>query len=534
MKQLFLLFMYFWGITHFAYAQDVTYHYILKPGWNSIYLEVQPTNNSITDILNDLPVISVWKWNNSNSSIELIQDNAGEIAPEQKKWGTYFKNKPSFITDLFTMNGGNCYLIKIDGNNQVPLIISGKPILPKIKWDSDSYNLVGFHFEPGNEPFFKDFFDYSPFHKDQTIYRLTDNKWEIIQDPGTTQMKSGEAFWVYCKGGQSDYVGPLKVVLEQQDELNFGKELLEQTIKINRLTDTSIVSITTTGNLPLKYYVPSKNPGWKEFSNEIIIDNSENKNESLRLSVDRSKMNSQTSYSSVIEVKDDNGMRIQFVAKAEKKDFKGLWIGNVIVNKVDQPGKTYSPTQTDSELQFRIIIHVDKNENVNLLKEVTQMWDQNSNKYILVTNYSKLHNYTGASLRNGELIGRRVSSVVFGFDGIKELDGTFGFHGTLKTKIEIPPGHPTNPYYHKFHPDHNNLDENYENYKQEALNILRTIELQFHNSDPDSPESTSIGLDGSVLGGKYKEILEGLHRDPIQVEGSFRIQKVSSIAQLIN
>jgi len=539
MKKISLFIFLSWVITAFAFGQNDRQIFNLKPGWNAIYLEVQPNQNKISEVFEGIPVISVWKWNNSKASIELIQD-PNELVPEQKEWNTYFKDKPSFMTNLFTINGGNCYLLKINGNEDVVLTISGKPVLPKIKWISDSFNLVGFHLEPGNEPLFKRFFDYSPSHKDQTIYRLIENKWEIIQNPDSTQMKSGEAFWVYCNGGPSEFVGPLKIELEQYDELDFGQNLLEQKIHITNLSNDSNLTFKNMGNIPFKYWVPITvdNPGWNELPNIKTFSMTDDKYLSLRISVDRSKMNSfkrsASSNSSLIEVTDDNGMRLRFISKASQNDYKGLWVGHVIVNKVDENSQKYSPSPTDSELQFRIIIHVDEDENVNLLKEVTQMWDSNNSKYVLVTDYSKLHNYSGAALRNGELVGRRISSVIFGFDGIKKMEGEFGFDGVLNTHIDIHPSHPTNPYYHKFHPDHNNLDEDYVSYKQESFHISRTITLKFIDSDPDFSKENSIGWGDTVLGGKYEEIIHGLHKDSIQVEGSFRIQKVSSISQIIN
>jgi hypothetical protein len=42
------------------------------------------------------------------------------------------------------------------------------------------------------------------------LYRIDNGTWRKVLNPETEAMRSGEAFWIYCKGS-SDYQGPLRV-----------------------------------------------------------------------------------------------------------------------------------------------------------------------------------------------------------------------------------------------------------------------------------------------------------------------------------
>ena len=45
---------------HSARGQTITQNITLQPGWNAVWLEVQPTANRTDTIFSNLPVASVW------------------------------------------------------------------------------------------------------------------------------------------------------------------------------------------------------------------------------------------------------------------------------------------------------------------------------------------------------------------------------------------------------------------------------------------------------------------------------------------
>ena len=83
-------------------AQWVEQTITLEPGWNSIYLEVDPMPNQCDDIFGSIPIASVWTWNPKTTSVEYIQ-NPDTLLPKQSGWLAYFPTTSSerFLTNLF-------------------------------------------------------------------------------------------------------------------------------------------------------------------------------------------------------------------------------------------------------------------------------------------------------------------------------------------------------------------------------------------------------------------------------------------------
>jgi hypothetical protein len=145
-----------------------------------------------------------------------------------------------------------------------------------------------------------------------------------------------------------------------------------------------------------------------------------------------------------------------------------------------------------------------------------------------VTDETLIPGITGSS----EIIGRRVSSAAFGFRQPLALAGTFG-SGSLTAVTTLDYGHPLNPFKHVYHPDHDNLDERFEQTLpagKESFSVARTLALQFTATDPMGLNPPGWGH--SEMGGIYRETIEGLHRNVIQISGNFRLVRVTRAAAL--
>jgi hypothetical protein len=131
----------------------------------------------------------------------------------------------------------------------------------------------------------------------------------------------------------------------------------------------------------------------------------------------------------------------------------------------------------------------------------------------------------------GESIGRRLSSAAFGFRQPVLLAGAFG--GTNTGTITLGYDDPLNPFKHRYHPDHDNLDERFETKLpegRESFNVVRAVTLEFGAVDPLGVHPPGWG--NTELGGTYRETISGLHRQPIQISGAFRLVRASRTAQL--
>jgi hypothetical protein len=190
-------------------------------------------------------------------------------------------------------------------------------------------------------------------------------------------------------------------------------------------------------------------------------------------------------------------------------------------------------TRTSAPLDLRLLFHVDGGDQVRLLKEVIQVYDTSTKAFVLLTDHTLVPNYTGVAIRDGVPVGRRLSAVGFDFQGTHlACTGGVSQNSSVDCAIILGSGHATNPFLHRYHPDHDNLDERYENPVVEAFEVTRTISLDFSNrypADEDLPERsvTPAGWGSTLLGGYYTETLAGIHKDDITLHGPFILRKVA-------
>ena len=91
-----------------AHAQsEVTQAFTLKPGWNAIYLEVQPDPSDTQTVFSELENLeSVWAWLDTHSTAEFIRD-PDEGLWNQPGWGVYLKApERQFLNSLHAVIAG--------------------------------------------------------------------------------------------------------------------------------------------------------------------------------------------------------------------------------------------------------------------------------------------------------------------------------------------------------------------------------------------------------------------------------------------
>lgn len=555
-------------------AQTVTQSFALNPGWNAIWLDVQPTNSNIGVVFSNIPVASVWTFLTPVSPAQFIS-NPTEETLRKAGWLGYFPPTPSnnagVYNNLFAVYAGQAYLINLGTNPGVMLNIVGTPVIKKADWVSDSYNLRGFPVSPTNPPTFNTFFAPSFAHTNQAKYkyRMSDNGSNWIVAASGDVMKNGEAYWVYCDGNSS-YQAPTGLELEDGESLKFARSLGTVTTHIrNNTASTGSVAVRDLffpgTNGPLSYQEVSTNGSinWLPFP-ALNRTTAASEISTLRLAIRRKDM-ATTNYQSVLEVTDTLGTYYRLGVTAAKAlpatgaaANVGLWVGTATITNVSEAHSTNAalPTPVKSGFDLRLLVHVDTNGVARLLKDVIMMWKDgtytnnaqgvkvtSSPGYsVLLTDDSLLPNYTGSALRDGTSVGRRLSSVDFDFpphqgtNNFLPFTGTFAIGSSISNRVIIAPDFATNPFKHKYHPDHDNLDARFLLAKDEAYRIQRDFTLAF-SSSPPVDEVGSLGLDlqdfgYSVLGGTYTETIQGLHRTNIVASGYFRLKRVAEIGVL--
>jgi hypothetical protein len=352
------------------------------------------------------------------------------------------------------------------------------------------------------------------------------------------------------------------------------------------------------GDVPLSRYefnVANKRVGWYPISGPLSLTIPAGQELVLRLAVRRPDMAAFTPpagrealYQSLLEISDAAGSLLVLPVSAKglsaprvspgvrmaggksgggmtKLDLPphprtGLWVGNVTINAVSNPTSGSltpdEPTSVSAPAAFRVIVHVDSSGQARLLQQVLQMWKQgawipdpddptsstfildpnNLGRAVLLTDDSLIPQFGGVGLRDTKMVGRRISSAVFGFpQPIAMGGGEFGVAGGNPTTCAVVLDYRDrlNPFVHQYHPDHDNLDARYEAtlpVGKESYTVRREIALQFTAADPEGLISADWG--DEELGGIYSEKIAGLHRRALYIRGIFRLQRLCDVGVL--
>jgi hypothetical protein len=108
--------------------------------------------------------------------------------------------------------------------------------------------------------------------------------------------------------------------------------------------------------------------------------------------------------------------------------------------------------------------------------------------------------------------------------------------GSATYTITVPYNDATNPFVHKYHPDHDNKDARFDAIALPAGVSATTAKM---SDGVEAPAITRVctftftATGGSVISGTYSEILTGVHRKPIQLTGTFELRRASEIGTLL-
>lgn len=551
----------------------------LKPGWNAIYVELEPQNNQISDVFAGIPVESVWRWLPKGLGKDFVVDPAEGLLSVDGWYGYFPEPRPeAFLSNLYTISANTPYLVKLDGTVNKTITISGKPILRKKKWTTNGYTLIGFPLVGGDEPSFGDFFATSEAHNDQPIYRLTQQgQWELVANPYLSAMKAGESYWVYTEG-TSKFQGLINVTVEQGESIEYRAAFTEIDIILTNLSDVPnfmTINRVNGNSMPMKFLNVDPETGeqaWPNLPNVKVYEVQPGEDRIVTLAVDRANFLEER-MEQVLSVTNEQGGKVMIHAgantiqplvvparisqsfnlksTASMESYAGLWVGTARVSGVSESQSGgVTPEEVGKAFSLRILMHVDATGQVKLIKNVVQMWQDGTYStsannpdyvevdvpgyYVLLTNDSLIPNYSGITRRGGQSAGVRYSTIGYDYVGDDMLmNGEFAVNSSVNVSLLIDPEMPTNPFRHKFHPDHNNLDAQNLNFKQEAFQVTREMEFFFTPNNPKYPDvADPPGWGVEEMGGTFRETLIGLHKNAIFVEGDFRLKRIASTAVL--
>ena len=208
-------------------GQWLTEQIALTPGWNAVYLSVQPNATNCAAVFASLPVEAVWCWNPPLRAAQ-FHDNPQQPSARRPDW-LYWRPESSpqaFLNSLRWVQGGRGYLIKL-ATNATPLTwsVKGTPVLFRREWKAGAMNFTGLPVA-ANTTSFVDFFQAS-----SAIGTMRANNGEISQvnaagqgvrlfTPARVTIQPTVAYWILSHDA-TDYAGSVRVTLDYGSVVTF-------------------------------------------------------------------------------------------------------------------------------------------------------------------------------------------------------------------------------------------------------------------------------------------------------------------------
>lgn len=365
-----------------AHAQWLTQTMELKAGWNAVFLHIDPSHESIPDLLDkdiNSPITQIWRWN-APATGNFYSDpyEYTQIATGWKQW---LRNDP--FAGLQTMGGGSAYLVETGSDYSWTL--KGRPVVPAYSWSTEGLNLIGFPTDETNPSTVEDFFNASA---DMQASDFELFKYDGI-DLGTNNpqkvesylyrnepLNRGQAYWISTGEPFNSYFGPIEVDLSGRDGLNYQSTGSSLSFRIRNMSGQPI-----TVKVDL---VPSETPpsgqqgidgltpllvrgaadaqtlsvGFSELTPGIgngmewtlAAKDEEGSEVQVVLGLDRSAISDPPGsfLAGLLNISDDGGiMDINIPVQAEVASDAGLWVGQAFVTEVGQYLKSYADGAID-------------------------------------------------------------------------------------------------------------------------------------------------------------------------------------------
>ena len=421
------------------------------------------------------------------------------------------------------------------------------------------------------------------------VYRLgASGAWAPMAS--ADELREGEAYWVYTRGA-SQFIAPLELSIQGLSEITFGVGTVTQELEVRAAgadgdaseMPTTISHVISSQSLPLQVseFNPSEGNRWRDLQNGYPVPATRGSVRTVRLAAKRERIRD-LSYEGVMEVRGGGALhRVPLRVDRDRaevtadpaKPFNpvGLWVGSVTVThvsevnglttnyvttvvtnvvdgvarRVEQPTTDVRnvtagsrPTPVRDSFEMRVILHVGADGVCRLLQQATLLTKPTTGNAsnpggepVLLTSPASFSKYQGVTMRGRDLVGRRFSTPFYPMPGTNGVpfDSVLGLGKTLSARWALPSDAALNPFKHRYHPDHDNLDASFRVFREEAYPVRRTVRLKV----PEKLGSNvNPGLGQDELQGEYEEVLEGLHRLPITVRGTFQIKRLLAVADL--
>ena len=568
-------------------AQWQTESFLIKPGWNAVYLNVDPSYQTLDDSVGadtHNPINQVWLWQPPATTLQFVTSPALPQAPNSQ-WATWGRIGTGIADTLQTLVPNNAYLVYSVATTNFNWNVKGQPVVPSFSWTSSGLNFFGFSTPGTNAPNFDQFLALSPaLYSAQQIFSYPGGELSPVNPIQvfalrTTTVTRGQAYWLRAGNLANSYFGPFQIVAAAASGIVFGDSLSEYSIKLHNSTATNLTvnlrmvssespppgQPVIAGPPPLlvrgalnttNLTYPSTNLSLTTTQSWVLTaQGTAGADVTIVFGLNRSAMTNSpgTFYAGILQFTDAYGFSEYDVpVSGVTASTAGLWVGNASVSQVSSYLKNY---QTDSNnavvlstngynyvvtsintnlgpvaqpYPLRLIIH-NTGSNSTLLQRVFFGTRYGSN-YVVATREAFLDatNLTTA---------RRISSATLPYSENNApwaCTGQFVQGGNLNALVNLNyDDQRSNPFLHTYHPDHDNLDVLFGtqlSQGDESYGISRSISLKLNPSGTDFASLTSAN---QTMTGVYQEsiTLTGAGGTPrnFNVAGTFILTRITNI-----
>jgi hypothetical protein len=353
----------------------ITQTFTLQPGWNAIYLEVEPVNSSPLVKLGDgadavevhekstVEVVftnlsckdcleTVASWNVPATRVDYIVV-PGEPGWDEPGWRLYSpasgaagERKSPAAATLLNLRANTPYLVKIKGDTPATLSVTGAPVTRDQPMIRGYYNLAGFPLDARDPGTVAEVTAGSPITE---VRRLTaEGKWGPPLDASAT-LAPGEAYLVYYSAANAAanatatdaFGGPLSIAGVTSDGLAFtpGAGMIGQALTLRNLSPNDItVSISLTGTAGSGVALRVTQPvaaAANLRSGPATVRVPAGDSQTVRLAFDSAEQ--PVPGQALLEITSPElGVRRYLPVRAEAGSLAGLWVGEVTVNDVSE------------------------------------------------------------------------------------------------------------------------------------------------------------------------------------------------------
>jgi len=575
-----------------GHAQWITESFVVKPGWTAVYLNVDPSYETLDQLVGSdpfNPIVEIWLWKAPASSLQYLTSPASPLS-SGRDWAQWSRPGVGAASTFNALIPNAAYLVHSVASTNYTWSIKGKPSPPSYTWTTTGLNFIGFPTPANNPPAFDSFLSLSPsFAGAAEIYQYTGGDLRPVNPSQvvflhSTKVTRGQAFWVRAGSVFNDYFGPFQVSVGSSGGANLGSAGSQYSIYLHNTTASNVVVCASllasetppAGQSPIAGTPPVLVRGDLSTTNltysytdlstggsacwTLKPKGQPGSDITVVVGVNRPAMTGAAGslYAGILRFTDAlNFSQVDVPVSAQSSSAAGLWVGKALVTQVGNYLKTYQVDANNSlvissngnyivtgintnlgpvpqAFPLRLILHND-GTNVFLLQRVFYGLNTGSN-LVLATQESALdpqHLDTA----------RRISAADFPWSSANQpwpVSGRLAPGATLSASVRLAyDDQASNPFLHTYHPDHNNLDTTTLPLPtklppgSESYDILRQLTLNLNSPGNDFASRTAAG---QSLSGTYLETITmtglGGATRTFQVSGAFILSRISPIAIL--